>query len=135
MYKKIQKVTVKALIERSGKILLVKDSKGFWELPGGRIEHGEEPSQTLVRELNEELGWTKISIENIIDVWSFSSITKNIHNHFIVLVYSCTSKEKNIIKNYEYVEYEWISIEEIKNLNMRDGYKKSIEKYLTLKSK
>lgn len=129
MYKKIQKVSAKAIIERDGKILLVKDPKGIWELPGGRIEHGEEPQQSLVRELNEELGWTKVAIKKIIDVGSFTSKVENRNNHFIVLVYSCTS-DKKIKQNDEYTEYKWVPIQEIKKLNIRDGYKKSIKKYL-----
>jgi 8-oxo-dGTP diphosphatase len=130
MYKKIQKVSAKAIIERDGKVLLVKDPKGIWELPGGRIEHGEEPRQSLIRELNEELGWSKITIKKIVDIWSFTSKVENRHNHFIILVYSCTSDEKKINQNDEYTEYKWVPIQEIKKLNMRDGYKKSVKKYL-----
>lgn len=133
MYQKIQKTTVKGIIERDGKILLVKDPKGVWELPGGRIEHGEEPKESLTREINEELGWTKITINDLVDSWSFTSKVENRHNHFIILIYSCTSDEKNIKENNEYIEYKWTPVAEIENLNMKDGYKQSIKKYLERK--
>jgi len=133
MAKERQKTTIKALFEKDRKILLVKDTKGVWELPGGRIEHNEEPEQALRRELQEELGWSKIDITNMVNSWSFSSEVDNIHYHFIVLVYACTSDEKIIKENEEYTEYSWIPIDKIKDLNMRDGYKDSIQKYLDQK--
>jgi len=76
------------------------------------------------------LGWKKISINKLIDVWSFTSKIENRHNHFIILVYSCTSNEKGIRKNDEYTKYKWTPMQEVKKINMRDGYKQSIAKYL-----
>ena len=49
-----------AIIHHQGKILLTqrptdKPHAGFWEFPGGKIEPGESPHQSLRREINEEL--------------------------------------------------------------------------------
>ncbi|HXO06065.1 MAG TPA: (deoxy)nucleoside triphosphate pyrophosphohydrolase [Candidatus Sulfotelmatobacter sp.] len=54
-------IVVAALIKAEGKLLVCQrrrtDSFGLmWEFPGGKLEHGETPSEALARELQEELG-------------------------------------------------------------------------------
>ncbi|HXF86796.1 MAG TPA: (deoxy)nucleoside triphosphate pyrophosphohydrolase [Xanthobacteraceae bacterium] len=49
-----------ALIDSDGRVLLAerpanKAMAGLWEFPGGKVEPGERPEQTLIRELKEEL--------------------------------------------------------------------------------
>lgn len=50
-----------ALIDRDGRILLTqrpegKAMAGLWEFPGGKMEQGERPEETVIRELREEIG-------------------------------------------------------------------------------
>ncbi|HEY0440432.1 MAG TPA: (deoxy)nucleoside triphosphate pyrophosphohydrolase [Xanthobacteraceae bacterium] len=52
-----------ALIDADGRVLLAerpagKPLAGLWEFPGGKVEQGERPEDTLMRELHEELGIT-----------------------------------------------------------------------------
>ena len=53
--------TVTAIVEfPEGKILLVRRGtvvfKGYWALPGGRVDVGENVEQAVVREVEEETG-------------------------------------------------------------------------------
>ena len=50
-----------ALVDADGRVLLAqrpqgKPMAGLWEFPGGKVEDGERPEETLIRELEEELG-------------------------------------------------------------------------------
>ncbi len=58
---KLLLVAACALIDADGRVLLAqrpagKTMAGLWEFPGGKVEQGERPEQTLIRELKEELG-------------------------------------------------------------------------------
>ena len=54
-------VAAAALIDADGRVLIQerpagKPMAGLWEFPGGKVEPGERPEQTLIRELHEEIG-------------------------------------------------------------------------------
>jgi 8-oxo-dGTP diphosphatase len=53
-------VVAAALVDVDGRVLIAqrpegKQLAGLWEFPGGKVEPGERPEETLIRELSEEL--------------------------------------------------------------------------------
>jgi 8-oxo-dGTP diphosphatase len=61
--RRILLVAACALVDADGRVLLAqrpegKTLAGLWEFPGGKVEPGETPEETLIRELDEELGIT-----------------------------------------------------------------------------
>ena len=61
MSSKVVLVAACALVDPDGRVLIAerpagKSMAGLWEFPGGKVEAGERPEETLIRELKEELG-------------------------------------------------------------------------------
>jgi 8-oxo-dGTP diphosphatase len=60
---KLTLVVACALVDADKRVLLAqrpegKAMAGLWEFPGGKVEPGERPETTLIRELKEEIGIT-----------------------------------------------------------------------------
>jgi len=64
-------ISVKGLIIFNNSFLLLQEEDGLWEAPGGRMSEGELLKETLLRELNEELGF-KLSLDDIGNLIDFN---------------------------------------------------------------
>lgn len=112
-------VVAAALIDKDGRVLLAqrppnKSMAGLWEFPGGKVEDGENPEDSLIRELNEELG---------IDTWgsclaplSFASHSYE-DFHLLMPLFACRkwigtpmAMEGQVLK--------WVSKSDLKNYAM-----------------
>ena len=84
-------VSACALIDPDGRVLITKRPYNkphplLWEFPGGKIEAGEKPEQTIVRELREELNIDPC--ESCLQPFSFVSHSYEEFNILMVL-YIC----------------------------------------------
>jgi len=87
----VQRLAAYALIVKEGKILLCRltnltGSEGMWTLPGGKVEFGEHPDSTVVREVFEETG-LKVSLPEVLTVNSELFHFTDARMHAIRLIY------------------------------------------------
>jgi 8-oxo-dGTP pyrophosphatase MutT (NUDIX family) len=117
---------VKGVVIRGGKVVLLRNERDEWELPGGKLELSESPEQCLTREIAEEL---QLSIEpaSILDSWVYT-IAPGVH--VLILTYGCLeSSSDEAILSDEHKELRWFPLAEIDALRMPKGYKASIRSW------
>lgn len=119
-------VSVKGVVIRGGKVILVRNERDEWELPGGKLELCESPEVCLAREIEEELHLT-IEPESILDSWLYSIVPGV---HVLVLTYGCVeSVEHDPVLSDEHKELRWFPLAQVDDLNMPEGYKASIRSW------
>lgn len=120
-------VGIKGLIENEkGEILLLladvsthrKNIEPYWDIPGGRIQQGNDAMQTLQREIVEETGIKTISeTEFMTAVISKHEIPLDDDSWagLVLLVYKVTVPAgSEVVISDEHSEYEWVSRSEAK---------------------
>ena len=108
-----------ALIDADGRVLLTrrpagKPMQGLWEFPGGKIEAGERPEDTLIRELGEELGI--VVREDCLAPLTFASHAYE-GFHLLMPLYVCRRWE-GIVEAREGQEIAWVRPQRLKDYPM-----------------
>ena len=68
MTEQLFQIGIKAIIRNAENQILLLKNKDYWDIPGGRIDQGEDIETTLLRELNEEIGVNHIAQKQLWDV-------------------------------------------------------------------
>ena len=111
---KIIKV-VAAILQKEDKILIARKKQGkplagYFEFPGGKIEEGETPEESLIRELMEEMN-IKIAVKEYIG----ESIYDYGNDKVISLLGYTAEIIDGEIKLSDHDRYDWVTLEQINN--------------------
>jgi len=118
-------ITVSAILEKDGEFILVKETKkiaeGLWNIPGGRLEHGENPIEGVKREVKEE---TRYDFEPTYLLGIYSIVNKILENKFQIIphIIDLTFIGKLLDKDEEKLlddvsAMKWFKFEEIEKMN------------------
>lgn len=114
MAEQLFQVGVKALVrDKQGRVLLLREAHhpdSYWDLPGGRMDEGEDFMQTLRRELDEEIGVQNFSSPK--HVATLISNKKIIDDRgefgLMLVVYSVQIADENAVASREAdVVHDW----------------------------
>ncbi len=123
-------ISVKGIVFEEGKVWLRKNERDEWELPGGKLDEGEQPEKTVVREMHEELG-LEVDVVRLIDAHLYKiQVSVDESRGVLVLSYSCKIIER--VGDFEHIgeagpaRFSLYGLDEVENLPMPDFYKKAI---------
>jgi 8-oxo-dGTP diphosphatase len=116
---KLVLVAACALVDSDGRVLIAqrpegKSMAGLWEFPGGKIELGEQPEQSLIRELQEELGVT-VKPECLAPLTFASHAYPDFH--LLMPLYICRRWE-GFVEAREKQRLKWVRPNELRNYAM-----------------
>ncbi|MGH7196174.1 MAG: reverse transcriptase-like protein [Candidatus Saccharimonadales bacterium] len=113
-----QTITVRAIIKEDQKILLLRRATGnplyqnLYELPGGKVDFGEDPKATIHRETFEETG-SEIETLQLFDVYSQIDPHDTDHQYLYVIFLATLTPHSKIVLSSEHNKYAWKRLSEI----------------------
>jgi 8-oxo-dGTP pyrophosphatase MutT (NUDIX family) len=116
-------VSVKAVIVQGDRVLLLRNERDEWELPGGKLDLGEDPPVRLLREIAEETGW-RAEIGPILDSWQYH-IREGV-DVLIVTYGAFVATDAPPRLSHEHKEIGLFRAEDVPNLPMPQQYQRSI---------
>lgn len=94
------------------------DDIGWWEIPGGKVEEGETPEATGIREMQEELG-IRVAIEAKIGEGAFEYNGDNYHMTWLRA--TVVSGEPHPMEADMHDDLEYFDLEELSALSLSPG--------------
>jgi 8-oxo-dGTP diphosphatase len=133
---KLTRASQKAIIlNKRGKILTIRRTKTApswplsWDLPGGRLDFGEDTKVGVVREIKEETG-LKIRDLNLLDTCS----EVNVKGEFWVKIcYTARAATTKVKLSFEHDDFMWVTPREFLALKASPLNKKFIRRFVSLK--
>jgi mutator protein MutT len=116
-------VSIKGVVLVGARVVLLKNEREEWELPGGRLEAGESPPACVVREIREELA-IDVAAEELLDCWLYEVLPGR---EVVIVTYGCRYEGDGAVRmSDEHSAIGLFDLAEIDGLPMPDGYRRSI---------
>jgi ADP-ribose pyrophosphatase YjhB (NUDIX family) len=118
------------VIFRDGKVLLLRRAnspgKGFWSLPGGRVEFGESLHTALAREVDEEAG-LRIDIVALAGWREVLPAAGGSGGHYLIMSFAARWLAGEPRLNHEHDDFIWVEPGQFGDLKLTGGLGEVVE--------
>ncbi|HTE22865.1 MAG TPA: NUDIX domain-containing protein [Candidatus Limnocylindria bacterium] len=117
IYSCLYRVSLKAVIVVDGKLLMTHERSGWYNLPGGGLDYGEETKTALLRELEEELGLLPRDLQVSTQVVGVGHKGSLLGIPWFNVYYRASVVSVNAVKEAE-LQYKWVAPVQLKGLEL-----------------
>ncbi len=119
-------ISMKAVVLCNSHALLLRQPDGIWELPGGRLEHGEDALSCLVREVKEESGLS-VTVEHVLNTWIREKNDGSLNFVITALAYAWKKPDLPRIRiSKEHIAARFVRLGDQPPAPILDGYVKGL---------
>lgn len=120
-------ISIKGVVGPDQRVLLLKNERDEWELPGGKLDPEETPESCVVREIREESGW-EVEVGPLLDAWMYR-IRPRVD--VFIVTYGCRLLAGgDAVLSDEHLDVGLFTIDQLPDLRMPSGYRRSCERWL-----
>ena len=119
-------VSVKGVVVIEGRVLLLRNDRDEWDLPGGRPDDDESHEAAIMREAREEAN-IEVAALDCLDDWPYEVLP----GRFVrILAYGCQVIDASrMALGSEHLELRLFAREELEGLRLHEGYRRVIERW------
>ena len=124
------RLAAKSFIVKDNNLLIIKrrlsdvQKPSIWEIPGGRLELGEDPFEGLKRETKEETG---LDIE-VLNPLSVRYFTRDDNQRITMIIFYCKPLTSEVKLSDEHTDFEWVDLNNCKE-KLADFFHKDVDAF------
>ena len=125
-------VSVKGVVLNGESVVLLRNGRGEWELPGGRLEAGEGAEECVVREVREELG-LDVEVRTLLNAWVYEPLPEKL---VLVLAYGCLlpGRVGRMAYSAEHTALGSFRVDGLEEIDLPAGYARAVRAWAGTRS-
>ena len=133
-----QFISTKAFIVHQNKVLILREAgayedgynAGTYEIPGGRVEPGERFDSGLLREVEEEVGITSITVGKPFFIGEYHPVVRDEQWQVVAIYFECSTDTDKVVLSKDHDSYEWIDPRNYEDYPLKSVSKKAFVEFV-----